>query len=710
MLHRPDMRTPPQPKRPAATNPVKMAERLTQVIESSPSDLINSLMEAPFGIALIERPEQIFTMANDFYLQMVSQKREDLLGKSVSQAFPGLREQGIPKILKHVFESGEPYHASDCRVTMPLNGQFVDRYYSFVYHPIRRASKKIQGVLVVALDSTNQVLCHRLLESEKTQIENERENFRNLFRQSPEMVCILTGPNHKFEFVNETHAKLLGFDATGLTYSEAQPEAPQLREIFDLVYRTGETARYIELPIFVGKTLRHFDLTIAARRDLKQTIDGIMILGGDVSERVKARQQAEEVKQVLLAEKDREVAIKEALRQAKAAAEAAIETKTAFLANMSHEIRTPLSAILGFIGLLNDTASTESEKKEYIQIINRNGTLLTKIIDDILDISKIESGRLQLEYMNFDLEDLLQEVISLFPGAQKAKSVEILCSFDPRTPRMIKSDQTRLRQILINLLGNAVKFTSKGRVEIHVKPLSRDSEISHLEFTVKDSGIGMQPDQAARLFQPFSQGDNSTTRTFGGSGLGLVLSRRLARALDGDVELVESSPQSGSTFVARIRIEPVQRFDVSSFRLTLPPVEEKTTENTAPIRVLIVEDADENRLLIGEVLTRAKMIVDFASDGEQGVRKAKSGDFDVVLMDMQMPVMDGYAATRYLRQEGYRRPILALTAHALAAERKRILESGCDRHLTKPLDVALLIDTIKQCAVAQRGSSSGIAS
>lgn len=380
------------------------------------------------------------------------------------------------------------------------------------------------------------------------------------------------------------------------------------------------------------------------------------------------------------------------LRSAKEQAESASQSKSAFLANMSHEIRTPLGAILGFAELLRDSRE-EHERIEYAQIIDRNGKVLTKLIDDILDLSKVEAGRLELEKLGFDLGSLVREVVSLFEDRAHRLGIELQLTFEPDAPGVIISDPTRLRQILINLLGNALKFTPKGRVRLRVSSRSTDG-VRRAAFEISDTGVGMNAEQAARLFAPFSQADSSTTRRFGGSGLGLALSRRLARALGGDVTLDRCAPGEGSVFTATIEA-PAGASSAREERGELARQEFAAWIAARRAHVLLVEDSPDNQMLVSVLLRKAGMEVDIANNGAEGVEKAVSDAYDVILMDMQMPVLDGYAATELLRSRGYEKPIVALTAHAMWEEHQRILKAGCDAHLTKPLNSDLLLRTIQ---------------
>ncbi len=370
------------------------------------------------------------------------------------------------------------------------------------------------------------------------------------------------------------------------------------------------------------------------------------------------------------------------LRHSKKEAEKANVAKSAFLANMSHEIRTPLAAILGYSELLRSPASG-MDRSKFVDVICRNGKLLSTLIDDILDLSKIEAGHLEVELVEFKLHQLVENVMDLFYEQAKTQGINLSVEFDTSTPDQVTSDPTRIRQILINLVGNALKFTSVGYVKLKVKPIYSPSLMLH--FAVEDSGIGMNKEQEAKLFKPFGQADSSMTRKYGGSGLGLALSRKLAEALGGTVSIKSCEPEKGCTFVACVKAKRVG--------LVAPQIESAKSK-VIHSKVLLVDDSQENQICVKFLLEKNGINVDVASDGREAIDKIHSGDYDVILMDVQMPVLNGYDATRELREEGYKKPIVALTAHAMAEDYERSLNAGCDAHITKPVDIAFLVRTI----------------
>ncbi|MCA9039678.1 MAG: response regulator [Planctomycetaceae bacterium] len=412
------------------------------------------------------------------------------------------------------------------------------------------------------------------------------------------------------------------------------------------------------------------------------------------------------------------VKLVEELEEAKRKAEASTKAKSEFLANMSHEIRTPMTAILGYSNILLEEYEENSELSEALTIINRNGEFLLQIINDILDVSKIEAGKLHIENIICRPKELIEEVFSLMEVRAKEQNVPLIVEHQGTIPEVIFSDPVRLRQILFNLLSNAIKFTKEGFVKLRVTCL-QDQE--QLKFEVIDSGIGMNPDQVSNLFQPFSQADQSTTRKYGGTGLGLTISRRLAQMLKGDIT-VESNPGEGSTFTATIgisglaetRMISLENLSSNQNSSVKTPVAKEEPIPQLPLeiktRVLLAEDGKDNQRLISILLKKAGMEVTVVENGQlavdEALAKESNGEpYDVILMDMQMPVMDGYTATTTLREEGYERPIVALTAHAMTGDREKCLAAGTTDFETKPINRQRLVAVIERVLEKQEEQS-----
>jgi signal transduction histidine kinase/FixJ family two-component response regulator len=389
------------------------------------------------------------------------------------------------------------------------------------------------------------------------------------------------------------------------------------------------------------------------------------------------------------------------LARARDTAEAASRAKSEFLANMSHEIRTPMTAILGFAEMLLHKNSQECEKPGYVQIIRRNSLHLLELINGILDLSKIESGQMTVEPISCDLPALLSEILSFMRPRAVEKGLDFGITFRGPIPRLIMIDAMRLRQILVNLIGNAVKFTDAGTIELRISDAGAGTPNIVLRADVIDTGIGMQPEQVEQLFQPFTQGDESITRKFGGTGLGLAISRRLAELLGGDVTAT-TQLGIGSTFTLRVDGGPsagAERLEGLT-EATRPAKTERPEQEQEGIhlsgRILLAEDGRDNQRLLFLQLSDAGAAVSIAEDGDVAVEMATTQLFDLILMDMQMPVMDGYTATAELRRRGVTIPIIALTAYAMAEDRARCLAGGCDYYLSKPVSEQTLLKTVQR--------------
>jgi signal transduction histidine kinase/CheY-like chemotaxis protein len=383
------------------------------------------------------------------------------------------------------------------------------------------------------------------------------------------------------------------------------------------------------------------------------------------------------------------------LAQATRRAEAATQAKSEFLASMSHELRTPLTAILGFAEAVQSSEESEQfseETKDALCTVGRNGEHLLSVINDILDLSKIEAGQLQIDACQVSPFELIDDVMRLMSVRADEKAIDLRREVTTELPEHVMLDPIRVRQILVNLLGNGIKFTDSGYVQLTASAIEVNGEPA-LQFVVSDTGIGMTDEQVGRIFQPFTQADGSTTRRFGGTGLGLTISRQLARAQSGDIT-VEAEPGAGSCFTAHVvaGVAPECRWlsyeQYANDRQSAPATPAAMKIPTAiGGRVLLAEDGTDNQRLISLLLKKAKVEVTLVDNGRDAVDTAMSENpgFDLILMDMQMPILDGYGAVRELRDREYSGPILALTANAMSGDREKCLAAGCDGYATKPI-------------------------
>ncbi|BCS88273.1 ATP-binding protein [Pseudodesulfovibrio sediminis] len=388
----------------------------------------------------------------------------------------------------------------------------------------------------------------------------------------------------------------------------------------------------------------------------------------------------------------------EEVRKSKKAADIANLAKSSFLASMSHEIRTPMNAILGMADVLWETELTE-DQKEYVDVFRTAGEALLEILNDVLDLSKIEAGYMELEGTWFSLNEILDKTCALVDAQVYQKQLTLSCEVSNGIPDKLHGDPARLRQILVNLLGNAVKFTEKGSVSLTVEKMPNPGDEVLLQFSVADTGMGIPGQKLTTIFDAFTQADNSTTRKFGGTGLGLAISRKLAQLMGGRI-WAESTPGKGSTF------HFTARFKGDSEAAPVPtafPTANKELPQLPTANILMFEDSNYNAFVIQTYLKDTSCSITVVENGRDGVEAFKNGTWDLVLMDIQMPIMNGYEATRTIREWEQKNgvaqvPIIAMTAYTLNEEAKQCLSAGANHHLPKPVKKSALFDAIRRFA------------
>lgn len=504
------------------------------------------------------------------------------------------------------------------------------------------------------------------------------------------------------ELFNIFEASKKSFDPSFKAYMAAlQPQTREkITNIIDQALKTGEdfafenkvqTSRGERFIASRGRVVK--DLTSGKPIKMLGTSQDITELKRIESALTDARNELE--KRV----EERTNQLEETLQREKSAkefAENASQAKMQFLANMSHEIRTPMNSILGFTELLTVGDHTQEEGKSYLSRIAANSAKLLHLIDDILDLSKFEAGYIPLQRRNFSLKALIDDVLNSFMPVLKSKGLELQLAYYCEQTLWVFTDPNRVSQILTNLLSNAIKFSDNGAIKITVNcdcadPSTKTTRKMNLTMEIEDSGIGISAEHQKNLFEPFSQGDNSVARKFGGSGLGLALSKRIAEALGGKLELKKSS-KKGSHFVFTTPAAYTETVTKKSGPIT---AFQKADMNTfLNRRILLVEDSPDNVFLVCHYLKSLGITVDIATDGLQAVKMTGEQTYDCILMDIQMPSMDGLEATRIIRSHGFRNSIIALTAHALPTETARSLEAGCNLHLTKPINKVELIGAV----------------
>lgn len=482
---------------------------------------------------------------------------------------------------------------------------------------------------------------------------------------------------------------VLPLDKTFCQVTFSSPHTIAISHVAESAYKDHPAAAFLGMQSYIGcsinvhgkkfGTINFSNRTPVAHPFTEMDQDLVNLMGSWISVMMERQLEAEE------------------LQKSKEAADAANRAKSEFLANMSHEIRTPLNAILGYSEMLRDEGQTREEIEHEIDSIIRSSSHLQRIINDILDLSKIEAGQLVVEEIEVNLLSLMKDVDSIFATRAREKGLDFEVKFDTPVPGKIISDPTRFKQILFNLCGNALKFTEQGSVTVALAYLQ---QTRHLQCRVIDTGIGMSEAELGRLFKPFSQADSSTTRNYGGTGLGLCIARQLAQKLGGDVS-VSSEKGRGSTFELIVPIGDIENVALVESLTDVgndfnDEKEHILFPNSVSGSVLVAEDNAANQDLLAKILVKAGATVRVVGNGLMAVQEATNQKYDLILMDIQMPTMDGLTATKKLRDAGYTQPIVMLTANAMKEDHDRCFAAGVDDYLTKPMNVGQFYTVLKK--------------
>lgn len=521
---------------------------------------------------------------------------------------------------------------------------------------------------------------------------NRTHQVQETMLQSSPFAFIATGMDGRISLFNSAAEELLGYsqeEVIGTLPNPFHVEEEVIQMAHTLSLRFGETIAP-GYDVFVYRAQRGIvesdtwtyvkkdgsrvpvKLTVTTLRDEDEKVTGFLGIAFDISKQLEFEQ---------------------GIIHAKEEAQRATQAKSEFLSNMSHEIRTPMNAIMGMAEILKES-NLNPEQKKYVDIFQRAGDGLLSIIDDILDLSKIESGQFGLDQSSFSLTGLISKISEILTIKAQQKNLKLKIEVEPGLHDNYLGDQNRIRQIIMNLMGNAIKFTKEGEVKLTIRGGTLNQETRELHFDIQDTGIGMTSDQIKRIFERFSQADSSISKEYGGTGLGLSISKRLVELMDGSIT-VSSIPGSGTTFHVSIKIRQIEHEEQPP---KLPTQERKANDKV--LSILLVDDNDENRLVVRSFLKNQPCTVDEAKNGKEAVEMSQNKLYDLILMDMQMPVMDGITATGIIRENEKIKntrptPILALTAYALKEEMHRSLEAGCNGHLTKPISKKSLLLAIQ---------------
>lgn len=627
--------------------------------------LLDGVMLSSADIIFFKDLNGVYLGCNPGFADLVGRPREQVAGTTDFDLFDRelacfFREQD-----RGIIQSGEPCHNEEW-VAYPDGRQVL---LDTLKSPLRDTDGRLLGVVGVSRDITSKKQAEELLRESE-------ERLRTLVNLIPDIICLKDGQG-RWLLANQYDLALFELQDVpyvGKTDAELAPFSPFYSEAFltcgvsdELAWQSGVLQRSEEIiprPDGSGST---FDIIKLPIFEPDGSRKALLVVGRDITAR-----------------KQTELALQEAA-----------EAKMRFVANMSHEIRTPLNGVIGMAGLLEAT-DLDEEQQQFLQVIRSSSDLLLAIISDILDFSKIEAGRLELEATPFEPAVLLDELAALITPQLREKGLLLVRRFELPDTCCLMGDQTRLRQVLLNLLSNAIKFTETGTVTLRAWTDTAENGQVMLRCQVRDTGVGITKGRLGVLFNPFTQADSSTTRKFGGTGLGLAISRQLTRLMGGDISVV-SMPGQGSSFTVAV---PFALCDQEALAQLRQASEIPEPEEIAPVRVLLVEDNIINQQVARTILEKQGHQVAMAANGEEALAMLRLLPFDLVLMDCQMPVMDGFETARRVRdgeagELSRLLPIIAMTAHAFVEDRDRSYAAGMDDYLTKPVQPAVLAKAIR---------------
>lgn len=630
-------------------------------IEESETKFRTLIEDAPVATCFFTGREMKIEVANDIMIDYWG-KGKQIIGKQLADAVPELKDQPFLQILDDVFTTGKIYESKNSIAHLEVNGLMVTYYFNYTYKPIRNATGEVYGIINMAVDVTEQVLAMKNLEASEAQFSAMADNISQFAWMADETGWIYWYNKRWYDYTGTNHEEWQGWGWQKALHPDM---AEEVIKSFKLAIEDGKD--WEDTFLLRGKDGVY--LWFLSRAVPLRNTEGKVIrwfgTNTDITEQKETNKKAE---------------------AATLMAEGAMKSKQQFLSNMSHEIRTPMNAIVGFTNVMLKTKLDENQNK-YINAIKASGDSLIVLIDDILDLAKVDTGKMIFQIIPFKLSESMIEMLYLFEIKIQEKNLELVNQYDYTIPEILLGDPLRLHQIIINLISNAIKFTTKGKITLSVRLLEEDDEKATIEFSISDTGIGIPENRLEYIFGAFQQATSETSQLFGGTGLGLAIVKQLVENQKGTLA-VTSKVGEGSNFSFVLSFKKTEVETAEEIDLEITP----TIKN---LKILVVEDVKLNQLLMKIILEDFGIEVDLADNGKIAVEKLNINNYDIIFMDLQMPEMNGFEATEYIRNKmNSQIPIIALTADVTTMDVEKCKAFGMNDYISKPIDEKLLYNKI----------------